>query len=149
MLLLLPNLMLSFRNASKLFYISKSSPGLGAFLISLVARSFFRVLEAAIRQSDFARQRLKCLQTLARQGFGIKTYFSLSDLVVVSRYIMINVILNALGKVAHCERIFLNIPRWYIHIISDPAEKVRRSCPIEVTSLPSVEFTHVASRKCF
>ena len=80
LLLLLSNL-LSFRNASDLFCISKSTPGLGALLISSLATSFFQypVLEAAFRRLDFACQRFKCLQNLAQEDFGIK-HFSLSDL---------------------------------------------------------------------
>ena len=85
LLLLLSNFLLSFRNASNLFCISESMPGLGAFLISLLARFFFqyRVLEAAIQRLDFVHQSLKCLQTLARESFDVKKYFSLSNLIFV------------------------------------------------------------------
>ena len=76
-------LLLSFGNASNHFCIPKSMPGLGAFLISSLARYFFQYCEAVIRRLDFTRQSLKCLQTLAQEGLGIEKYFPLWELIFV------------------------------------------------------------------
>ena len=62
--------------------MSKSTPGLGAFLISSLPRSFLwcQVLEVKIQQLDSAHQKLECLQALGREDFEAEKNFLISDL---------------------------------------------------------------------
>lgn len=63
---------LTFHNTSSLFCLLKPIPGGGAFFQC-------QVLAAKIQQLDFAYQKWKCLQTLAREDFHTGKYFSIWD----------------------------------------------------------------------
>ena len=71
LLLLSSNLLLSFCNASNHFFTSKSTPGLGVFLISSLTKSFFLITSS--RSSNptiaFCTSKVKMSSNTSSKGF--------------------------------------------------------------------------------
>ena len=160
LLLLLSNLLLSFRNASNLFCISKSTPDLGAFWISSLAKYFFSNIEVSKESTNNRIVSVKRRNVLKNQlerilpsknVFRYWIYCLPKARVVkpVPRYIVIYVCFHSFEKVTDSKKIFLDVFRLHINIVSNSAIKVRGSCTVNNICQISIKYSNISRRKSF